>query len=92
MAPEEERGLVSTMCPNGLFYANAVGTFGSVSDGGNWSRLASAAHSWALKLVDGNDFFYVIIPGWRSGLWRRWDLRRVISSSNILSNDSRIPL
>ena len=55
--PEADRGLVSTMGPNGRFYANAVGTtVGVVSAGGNGSRLASAVHGWALKLVDKNDF------------------------------------
>ena len=43
------------MCPNGLFYANAVGAFGVVADGGNWDRLAIDGHRWALKLVERSD-------------------------------------
>ena len=31
LATEADRGLVSTMVANGLFYANAVGAFGFVS-------------------------------------------------------------
>ena len=52
----KERGMVSIMGPNGRFYANAVGAFGVVSDGGNWGRLARAFHRWALKLVDKKYF------------------------------------
>ena len=33
LTPGPERGMVSTMGPNGAFYANAVGAFGAVSDG-----------------------------------------------------------
>ena len=59
IVPGNERGLASTMGANGLFYANTVCTFGAVSAGGNWGRLAIAAHRWALKPVGNNDFpFY----------------------------------
>ena len=34
ITPALERGLVSIMGPNGLFYANTVGAVGSVSAGG----------------------------------------------------------
>ena len=34
LTPAKEHGLVSTMGPNGLFYASAVGAFGAVHDGG----------------------------------------------------------
>ena len=40
LTPESERGLVSITGPDGLFYANTVGTFGVVSAGQNWGRLA----------------------------------------------------
>ena len=43
--------MVSTMGPNGLFYANAVCTFGVFSAGRNLGRLASAAHRRAPALV-----------------------------------------
>ena len=52
LTPESEQGLVSTMGPNDLFYANTVGAFGVVSAGQNWGRLKSAARRWTLKLVD----------------------------------------
>ena len=55
LTPKPEQGLVSIMGPNGLFYANAVGAFGSVSVGRNWGQLASAAHRWAIKLVERNE-------------------------------------
>ena len=57
ITPDSEHGLVSIMGPNGLFYANAVGTFGTVSAGQNWDRLASASHRWALVLVDKRKVF-----------------------------------
>ena len=56
IAPEEERGLVATLVRNCLFYANAVGTFGVASAGGNRDRLASAAHRWAMEIVDKTTF------------------------------------
>ena len=52
LTPEPEHGIVSIMGPIGKFYANTVGTFGVVSAGQNLDRLASAVHSWALKLVE----------------------------------------
>ena len=58
----KERGLVSTVAPNGLFYSNADGAFGTVSDGGNWDRLASAVHRWALKLVGESDYHTLQFP------------------------------
>ena len=58
LTPKPERGLVSIVGHNGLFYANAVGAPGLVSAGQNWGRLASAAHRLALKLVDGKEFPY----------------------------------
>ena len=47
LTPEAEHGLVSIMGPIG-FYANTVGTFGEVSAGQDWGRLASAVHRRAL--------------------------------------------
>ena len=44
-----EHGLVSIVGNNGLLYANAVGTFGVVSAGRNWGRLACAATRWGSK-------------------------------------------
>ena len=66
LTPEPELGLVSTMWPNGLFHANAVGALGVVSDGENWGRLASAVHRWALKLVEKNDSprYYLLMTPW----------------------------
>ena len=52
LTPEPGRGLVSTMGPNDLFYSNTVGSFGVVSAGQNWGRLARAIQRGALKLVD----------------------------------------
>ena len=52
LTPEPEHGLVSIMGPDGKFYANTVGTFGVVSAGQNWDRLASAVRRSDLKLVD----------------------------------------
>ena len=57
LTTEPERGLVPIVGPNGMFYANTVGAFASVSTGGNWGRFSFAAHRWDLKLVDGNEFF-----------------------------------
>ena len=48
---EPEHGLVSSVGPNGFFYANTVGAFGAVAAGRNWGRLSSAVHRWGLKLV-----------------------------------------
>ena len=62
ITPDSERGLVSIMGPDGLFYANAVGTFGAVSACRNWDRLASAFHRWALKLVDKRKVFLLLFP------------------------------
>ena len=56
ITPKPEHGLVSIMGPSGLYYANAVGAFGVVAAGRNWGRLASAAHIWALILVEDNEF------------------------------------
>ena len=55
--PEPEHGLVATMGPTGLFYANTVGAFGAVSPGQNWDRLSSAAHRWSLKVVEAKELF-----------------------------------
>ena len=74
--------MVSTIVPGGLFYANAIGDFGSVSFGQNWGRLASAAHRWALKLVDEKGFDMLIFSG-DAGPGRKWDLLGVFFSSNI---------
>ena len=57
ITPKPERGLVSIAGPICLFYANTAGNFGVVSAGQNWDRLASAAHRWALKLVDEKEVF-----------------------------------
>ena len=62
LTPKPERGLVSTVGPNGLFYANAVDAFGVVSAGRNWGRLESAAHGWALNLVKNNEPPYYYFP------------------------------
>ena len=55
LTPKPERGLVAIMGTNGTFYKNTFGAFGVVSAGGNWGRLASAAHRWDFKLVDRNE-------------------------------------
>ena len=52
ITPGPERGLVSTVGPDGLFCANTVGAFGVVSAGQNLDRLVSAGHRWDLKLGD----------------------------------------
>ena len=52
---ESEHGIVSIMGASGLYYANTVGTFGAVSAGQNWGRLATAVHWRALKLVDAKE-------------------------------------
>ena len=62
LTPGSEHGLVSTMWPNGSFYANTVGTFGSVSAGRNWGRLASAVHRWALNLVGKQKVLLLLFP------------------------------
>ena len=49
--------------PDGLFYANAVGAFGSVSAGQNWDRMESASRRWALKLVDNKAFSLSLFAG-----------------------------
>ena len=56
LAPQEGLGLAPIMGPIGLFYANAVGTFGVVSGGRNLVRLASAAVRWELDLAEGMEF------------------------------------
>ena len=61
--PESGRGPVSITGADGLFYANAVGTFGVVSAGGNWDRLASAVHRRALKLGDAKEVFILLVSG-----------------------------
>ena len=76
VAPESGHGLVSIAGRNGLFYANAVGTFGSASAGQNWDRLARASRRRALKLV-GAKKSVLIIARRRTFLGGRWDLRRV---------------
>ena len=60
ITPENEHGLVSILGPNGMYYANTVGTFGVVSAGQNWDRLASAVHRWGLKLL-GKEKVYVLL-------------------------------
>ena len=60
LTPESEHGLVSIMGPNGLFYANTVGTAGVVSAGRNWDRLASAVRRWGLKLVGKRKVFLLL--------------------------------
>ena len=57
LTPDDGVGPVSLMGPIGLFYANAVGTFGAVSPGRNWDSPASAAHLWALALVDSEEIY-----------------------------------
>ena len=63
ITPAPEHGLVSIFGPDGLLCANAVGTFAAASAGQNWDRLASAAHMWALKLVDNKEFPMLLFPG-----------------------------
>ena len=63
ITPIPEHGMVSIVGPGGLFYANAVGTFGAVASGRNWDLLASAARRWPLKLVDEKEFTILLIPG-----------------------------
>ena len=58
LTPKPERGLVSIVGPNGLFYANAVGTIGVVPAGHTWGRLASAPRRWGVNLFDNNEFRY----------------------------------
>ena len=60
--PEPEHGLVSIMGPDGKFYANTVGTFGVVSAGQNWDRLASAVRRWALKLFEKKKVYLLLFP------------------------------
>ena len=74
MAPESEHGLVSIMDPNGLYYANTVGTSGAVAAGLNWGRRASAVRRWELKLADAKEVFIFSIFRRRTFLGRRWDL------------------
>ena len=62
IAPEHEHGLVLTMGPNGMYRANTVGTFGVVSAGRNWGRLASASHRWGLKLVGKAKVYLLLFP------------------------------
>ena len=63
MAPESVHGLVSIMGTNGLYNANAVGTFGAPSAGQNWDRPAGAVHRWVIKLVDTKEVFIVLFSG-----------------------------
>ena len=60
LTTDSEHGLVSIMGPGGLLYANTVGTFGVVSAGQNWDRLASAVRRWDLKLVDKRKVFLLL--------------------------------
>ena len=60
--PESEQGLVPTMGPNGLYYANTVGAFGVASAGQNRGRLASAVHRRDLKLVDAKEVVFLLFP------------------------------
>ena len=62
MAPEAGRGLVSIVGASGLFYSNAVGALGVVSEGRNWGLLAIASHRRPLGLVDKNDFAALLFP------------------------------
>ena len=68
IVPEKARGLVSTMCPGGLFCANTVDAFGAVSSWGNCDRLANAVRRRALKLVGNNDFSLLLFPDGSLGL------------------------
>ena len=68
LTPESEHGLVSIMGTEGNFYANAVGTFGVVSAGQNWGRLASAVHRWDLKLVGEEKVYLLTLFGRRNFL------------------------
>ena len=61
LKPESERGLVSTKGADGKFYANTVGTFGVLSSGQNWGRLASAARKWSPKLVGDMKVFLLLL-------------------------------
>ena len=62
LTPESEHGLVSIMGPIGLFYANAVGTFGVDSECPNWDHLASAVRRWALTLFEQRGVFLLLFP------------------------------
>ena len=62
ITPSNEHGLVSIMGPGGMYYANTVGTFGVVSAGQNWDRLASAAHRWGLKLLGQEKVYVLLFP------------------------------
>ena len=59
VTPKGERGLVSIMGPNGMYYANTVGTFGVVSADQNWDRLAEWSRQaktgavWPAQFTDG---------------------------------------
>ena len=70
------------MGPNGLFYANAVGSFGVVSAGQNWGRLSIAVHRRALKLVDKQKVFLLLFPTTHF-LSGRWDLRRSFLNKSV---------
>ena len=54
---------MSILGPNGMRYANTVGTFGVVSAGQNWGRLASAVRRWVLKLVGEAKVYLLLFPG-----------------------------
>ena len=86
------RGLVSTMGPNCIFYANNVGNFSAASEGRNWDRLASAAHRWAMKLVDNSDFRMLLFPRATLVLAEERDSRGIIFSGYFLSNEPGVPL
>ena len=77
LTPAEGRGLVSTVGPIGLFYANAVGASRVVSAGQNCDRLASAAHRWGLALVKDKEFpfSYFLRYHGTSGVW---DIRKTL--------------
>ena len=55
ITPEPERGLVTFVGPSGLFYVDAIGSSGVASAGQIWGSLSSAAHRWALKLLDNKE-------------------------------------
>ena len=61
--PENGHCMVATVGPNGLFCANTVGDLGSVSAAKNWDRLASAVRRWALKMVENNECFSLLLSG-----------------------------
>ena len=60
LTPKQERGLVLILGADGLLCAGAVGTFGAVSAGRKWDRLARAAHRRDLKLFGRDGFFLML--------------------------------